>query len=272
MWRRARSQAAVEPAWTPWSAPAAPRASTPASSASQWPSRRSMSPRNTMTRSAPAPSGSWSGSWSVSSWSSATSADNPVGVPVGWLVECVFESMAGTYQPSTRTQAPTRKCGKPSRHRLHQRQLKGSIASPELGAALFSAPVRSRATLMPGGCMGPERGEHHARRLDGALQAGLPRQASAWTEEPEHQARQLHRSRRASRPGRPRTPRLRAGTPGAGPPVGERSRPGCGRARGCPQGGREQRREERRATRRPRSPPRRGWRGWWRGRRWPGRS
>ena len=62
---RCRSQPAVEPAWTPCSAPAAPRASTPASSASQWPSRRSTSPRSTMTRSARAPSASPSGSWAA---------------------------------------------------------------------------------------------------------------------------------------------------------------------------------------------------------------
>ena len=39
-----RSQLAVEPAWMPCSAPAAPRASTAASSPSHWPSRRSSQP------------------------------------------------------------------------------------------------------------------------------------------------------------------------------------------------------------------------------------
>jgi len=70
-----------------------------------------MSPRSRMTRSARAASESPSGGWSTSPWSSATTAANPPGVAAGWLVECVFESMAGTYQPPTRTQAPTRNCG-----------------------------------------------------------------------------------------------------------------------------------------------------------------
>ena len=103
---RRRSQAAVEPAWTPCSAPAAPRASTPASSASHWPSRRSTSPRNTRTRSAQAPSASPSGSWAARPWSSATSAANPAGVPAdGWSNGCSSPWRA-TYQPLTRTQAP----------------------------------------------------------------------------------------------------------------------------------------------------------------------
>ena len=61
------------------------------------------SPRSRHTRSARAPSVSPSRGWAASSWSSATSA----GSPAGWLVECVFESMAATYQPPTQTQAPT---------------------------------------------------------------------------------------------------------------------------------------------------------------------
>jgi hypothetical protein len=49
---RLRSQPAVEvPSW-PWSAPAAPRPSTPASSLSHWPSRRSTMRRSSSTRSA----------------------------------------------------------------------------------------------------------------------------------------------------------------------------------------------------------------------------
>jgi hypothetical protein len=52
-----------------------------------------------MSRSARAGSASPPTSWAASSWSSAATADSPAGVPVGVLVEWVFEFMAGTYQP-----------------------------------------------------------------------------------------------------------------------------------------------------------------------------
>jgi hypothetical protein len=63
MWRRARSQLVVEGAGWPWSAQAAPQASTAASSSSQWPSRRSSSRRSTRIRSARTASASPFRSW-----------------------------------------------------------------------------------------------------------------------------------------------------------------------------------------------------------------
>jgi hypothetical protein len=137
---RERSQPAVEAAGRPWSAPAAPRASRSASSASHWPSRRSTSPRSPWTRSAWAASARRSGSWSARRWRSAASAASPVGVLAGWLVEWVFESMAGTYQPLTPRQAPTRNWGQLL---LPSRLVEG-------------LPAGSRATPVPGKCMGPD--------------------------------------------------------------------------------------------------------------------
>ena len=136
MRRRWRSQAAVEPTWTPWSAPAAPRASRTASSPSQWPSRRSASCRNTRTRSARVASLSRSGSWAARPWSSAASALSRS----RRLVECVFESMAATYQPRTPRQAPLPHLGTTSPTEPGRRRV----------------PAGSRPTPAPGNCMGPE--------------------------------------------------------------------------------------------------------------------
>jgi hypothetical protein len=104
-WRRARSQLAVEGAGVPWSAPAAPQASTAASSLSQQPSRRSSSRRRTSTRWARTPSGRPARFWAARSSTSAASACSPSGS----LSEHLFELMAATSQPHSPTQAPTQK-------------------------------------------------------------------------------------------------------------------------------------------------------------------
>ena len=99
---RARSQLAVEAAWMPWSAPAAPRPSTAARRWSHWPSRRSASRRRARVCSARAASVSSSRSWAASP--STTSASAPS--PCGNLSEHLFDPMAETYQAHPRTQAP----------------------------------------------------------------------------------------------------------------------------------------------------------------------
>src|SRR5215207_1284570 len=107
---RPRSQLAVEAAWMPWSAPAAPRPSTAARRWSHWPSRRSTSRRNPRACSARAASASPSRSWAASP--STTSASGPS--PCGNLSEHLFESMAATYQAPTPKQAPNQICGQVS--------------------------------------------------------------------------------------------------------------------------------------------------------------
>ena len=88
---RARNQPAVEEARRPCSAPAAPRASRPASSWSQWPSRQSTSRRNPNTRSASTPSGRRSRSCGQL----VDRCGQPGESGWGW-VERVFESAAAT--------------------------------------------------------------------------------------------------------------------------------------------------------------------------------
>src|SRR5215207_377836 len=110
MCSRLRSQLAVEAAWMPWSAPAAPRPSTAARRWSHWPSRRSTSRRNPRACSARAASASPSRSWAASP--STTSASGPS--PCGNLSEHLFESMAATYQAPTPRQAPNQICGQVS--------------------------------------------------------------------------------------------------------------------------------------------------------------
>jgi hypothetical protein len=91
----------------PPAAPVQPRQRGDRGGRGCWPGRRSIRPCRAMSRSARAGSASPPTSWAASSWSSAATADSPAGVPVGVLVEWVFEFMAGTYQPPTPTQAPT---------------------------------------------------------------------------------------------------------------------------------------------------------------------
>ena len=81
--------------WWRCSAAAAPRASRSASSWSRWPSRRSTSRRRTSTRSARTASDSPSRSWAARR---STAAARAVSDATG-LTECVFGSMAATYQP-----------------------------------------------------------------------------------------------------------------------------------------------------------------------------
>jgi Transcriptional regulator PadR-like family len=126
---RARSQPAVEAASWPWSAPAAPPASTVASSWSQWPSRRSSSRRTPSTRSARMASGSPSRSWAANPSTAVLSAASPSGRPVGFLLECVFESMGGTYQAPTRRQAPNPNLWTNSCHRPHQNRAPAGVGT-----------------------------------------------------------------------------------------------------------------------------------------------
>ena len=138
-WSRLRSQLAVEGAGTTWSAPAAPRASTPASSASQWPSRRSTNRLSWRTRSARTPSDRLSTSWAANPSNSAASATSPSASPADWpaddrgdglgdgpddgltgcRIECVFGFMGATYQHQTRTQPPNPKLWTAFCHRPH---------------------------------------------------------------------------------------------------------------------------------------------------------
>ena len=108
-WSRFRSQAAVEPTSWSRSAPAAPRASTPASSLSQWPSRRSTSRRSSRTRSARTlsarPSRSWAATPSTASASAASPSPGRVDPTVGR--KCV-RSMVATYQPHPNATTKTR--------------------------------------------------------------------------------------------------------------------------------------------------------------------
>ena len=193
---RVRSQLAVEPAWTPCSAPAAPRASTAASSASQWPSRRSMSPRNTMTRSAPAPSASRSGSWSARPWSSATSACNAARVPAGWLVEWVFESMAATYQPRTQDKHQPENVENPAVTDFTRPSIEGSTAAsgqPQALRLVGNVPTRPSARTQVVAAYPPGRGQP-------------PCQATAWgPDTPDHPASSPH--------GTPTTPGTRPTLP-----------------------------------------------------------
>ena len=137
---RVRNQPAVEPTSWPWSAPAAPRPSTTASCRSQWPSSRSTSRRNAKTCSAKAASVSPSRSWAANP-STATARDarwsgRPAPSRVDWLIECVFESMAATYQ---------------ARHREHKHQPTnlGTTSPDRATGAGRRLPARSWVSLVP---------------------------------------------------------------------------------------------------------------------------
>jgi hypothetical protein len=80
-----------------WSAPAAPPASTAARCWSQWPPAR-CSWRNTSTRSARTPTASPVRSRASSSSTAAVSLASRSGRSAGPRLECVFDSMAATYQ------------------------------------------------------------------------------------------------------------------------------------------------------------------------------
>jgi hypothetical protein len=99
----------------PWSAPAAPRASTAARRFRHWPSRRSASRRRARNSSARAASASRSRSSAArSSTTAASAASLSGGLPGGRSRpsgEHLFESMAATYQAHSRRQAPSRECG-----------------------------------------------------------------------------------------------------------------------------------------------------------------
>ena len=109
MCSRLRSQAAVEPAWTPWSAPAAPRASTAASQASQWPSTRLASRRSRSTPSARATSVSPSRPWAA-----IVDLRLQRRQPVRPGDRMCVRVHSGNLSTPTRTQAPTRKWDNPA--------------------------------------------------------------------------------------------------------------------------------------------------------------
>ncbi len=103
---RARSQPAVEPAWTPCSAPAAPRASTAGEFGQPVAFQAVGQPPQHQDPFGPGAVGQPVGSWSARPWSSATSAATPLGSrPAGWSNGC-SSPWPATYQPRTRTQAP----------------------------------------------------------------------------------------------------------------------------------------------------------------------
>jgi hypothetical protein len=179
---RRRSHPAVEPATTPSSAPVAPRASTAARVASHWPSMRSPSSRSSTARSTRAVSVRLSRSW-VARWSTAA-ASGPSSA--GLLTECVFESMAATYQPRTRTQGPTRNCGQ-----------------------------RSPAEAGPSERARRVEGNPRARQLHGARPTAPPTRTAPWPRTPTHRATHPHGARHprppshvthGTRPPNPRDP------------------------------------------------------------------
>ena len=145
----------------PWSAPAAPRASTPASSSSHWPSRRSSSRRNTSTRSARTPSArpvrSRAARPSIAETRVVRSSSGPA-VASG---ELVFESMTATYQP-------------PPQHK-HPPEFVDKLFSRRVGRAQSQPPAEtdigpeSQATV-PGERMGP----NNPRPTAPATRTGIP--------------------------------------------------------------------------------------------------
>ncbi len=178
-WRRLRSHPAVDPNSCPWSAPAAPRASTPARSLSHWPSRRSTSRRSSSTCSAWTVSAS--PSRSARSSTAAVRAASLPGRPTESSVECVFESMGGTYQPHNPKQPP-----KPNLWTTSPRGLCANAESPQraLVRARFVPGTCMGLTprpTVPGDCMGPERSRRPFRnrsvrplRLGAAAQRSQP--------------------------------------------------------------------------------------------------
>jgi hypothetical protein len=96
-------------AWVPWSAPAAPQASTPASSPSQWPSRRSTSRRRISTRSTRTASGSWRGPGGQAIHG-RREGRQVVRRPSRGIGRTPVRVHGGTLSAHTRTQAPTQMC------------------------------------------------------------------------------------------------------------------------------------------------------------------
>jgi len=125
--------------------PGGAAASTAASSLSQWPSSRSTSRRRVRTRSANATSFKPSRSWVASSFIAAARVASPPGRRPSCGDECVFESMAATYQPPTQTQLPIPSCGKHGRR----------AGYPGTEACWTADELMVRPTV-PGECMGPE--------------------------------------------------------------------------------------------------------------------
>jgi hypothetical protein len=84
-------------------------------------------------------SGNPSRSWATTSWTAAASPASPSGRPPGCLLECVFDSMGGTYQAPTQRQPATQICGQLSR---------GSGPSPYvLGDRQFGGRGNSKGNL-----------------------------------------------------------------------------------------------------------------------------
>jgi hypothetical protein len=110
------SQPAVEPARTPWSAPAAPRASRAASSRSHWPSRWSSSRRS---QGSVRPGGV--GQPGPVLGGQPVDRGRQRGQLVGRLAEWVFGCMTATYQAAARRQAPTPIWGQPASRATGQR-------------------------------------------------------------------------------------------------------------------------------------------------------
>jgi hypothetical protein len=171
---RARSQAAVDPTCWSWSAPAAPRASTPASSLSHWPSRRSSNRRSTRTRSARTTSLSSSRSLAASRSAAAASKARSSGGPTGGAVEYPFESIGATYQPPSQPQPPTQEMWTTFSDARHPTAMERTGAggcwnskgpnSTQIGVdgpgpthrASSRHGARWLRATVPGNCMGPE--------------------------------------------------------------------------------------------------------------------
>ena len=164
----------------PWSAPAAPRASTPASSSSHWPSRRSTSRRNTSTRSARTPSARPVRSRAARPSIAETRVVRSSSGPAVASDEQVFESMTATYQPPTPTQAPTRKCGQLFSRESdvpnpgHQRRpASGPRARPPCPASAWGRTTPDPPPQRP--ARGSQRPpDHRARQLHGARTTPTP--------------------------------------------------------------------------------------------------
>jgi hypothetical protein len=217
---------------------------------SQWPSSRSSSRRRTRTRSARAASESPPRSWAASCSTAAARAVSPSGE----LSECVFESMAATYQPHTRTQAPnhnlwTAFSGPQVGNACHPGDsLLGAGSS--LRPSVESDPPAVRVEVTRQGssqasARGPRRGGPPCRVGPWSPRTA-PSQVHSWAQRhPTHPARHLHGARTTRppsqvsiwgpndsdpRPSQPHGPR--------GPTVaGRTGRRSCRALRGGPCGG-----------------------------------